>query len=267
MTTVISQDDVAAAEVPELSFNEMLTNAIRSLVASGKVQKAIETAVEKSVLSVLDSMICPHGHFGEMIKKGVKESATPALVNFPDYGGFIARRVEAALAAKAEQDLSDTVNAMVRNITETCPRDITLTKLVSQYKQWLRKRRLETESSGKCYCEVKVPDHGSESFLYISLHPKNVRSEFEAHVRIGLHKRDDKWHVFNLNVDRVDQKNRIFIGPLYDFERTIFSLYQCEGEIKIDCNASDLNLRVRGGSDPYEDDGEDYDEDDDYDDE
>lgn len=263
MTTELSQEDVVAAEKPVLSFNEMMTAAVASLIASGKVQKRIEEAVEKSVLSVLDQMICPHGYFGEMIKKGVRENSTACVVNFPDYGGFIARRVEAALAAKAEQDLSDTVNAMVRNITESCPRDITLTKLVSQYKKWIRKRSRETNKDGTCYCDVKVTDHGIDGFLYIALHPKRVSSEFEAHVRIGLHKRDDKWVVFSLNIDRVDQKDRIFIGPLYDFERTIFSLYQCEGEIKIDCNASELNLRVRGGSDPCEDDESD---DEDYDD-
>ncbi|TWA71871.1 hypothetical protein FBZ84_101137 [Azospirillum baldaniorum] len=218
-------------------FEDAVTAAVRSMSESGAIQKIIEAKVGETVERVIGDAVRPYSDFGKALEKAV-EGALKIDASQLGLAGYnhavleiVRRKLESAvMTAGAKQIEAD----LDRLLSGPVPAEISLSKLVDDFKEWAR-----DDAHGDDYDShvtvivepIKYSsrwiyfDKGAEKSWYDCAFSLLVREDGTlSSARIGRNK---------------DVTNTLFLGELAGFERTLFQMHTAKTRIVVDTEEPD----------------------------
>lgn len=223
------------------ALEQVVADSFAKLIAAGTIEAAIEKKLAECVTSAIDDGMRSYGEFGKQIKEHVSKALQVNFENLtlPSYNDFILKiirknieaNMNSAVTAKMAQDLAEMM-------TPAAPESVTLEKLIAQFIKY------ETEEDGSNAGD-KISFHLEESqhgFRYVYFDKDSNREKHRCDYRIGVDDKDGR--IFTMTIDRKDISKTLFVGQLYDFERTLFQMYTAGTKLIIeqDAHADDFDL-------------------------
>ncbi len=221
-----------------MDFRETVIGALDSLIASGKVETFIEEALANTVKETVSHQLRTYSDFGKQLETKIKEAfALHADLQLPSYNDVILKIVRAQVEGHTNAVIQKQVAANLEELLKPAPAEITLSTLVEQYIEYLK----ESERGG-CVCHgyeeitlrVEENDYGSRD---VNLHPKPNANRHECDIQIGATK---EGKIYWLRFRDGDVEKRLFAGPFYGFERSLFQMKAAGTILKFDVDPSDI---------------------------
>lgn len=205
-----------------MDLRKEVIKALDKVLASGKVEQAIEAKLEQTIKQVLDEELRAYSDFGQTITAAVKKSLSlNGELNLPEYNAAIIEIVRRQVKNYTEAAIQKQVAANLENLLEPPPAEIKLSELVTQFVQDTKERR-----EGECVCygdgetitlHVWDSDHG---FWYVALDDDSDKKKENCDITIGVY----KGKIFRLRFANTQIEKEMFAGPFYGFERMLFQM-------------------------------------------
>jgi hypothetical protein len=222
------------------ALKQAVAAAFDNVVASGAIEKTIEKKLNETISSAIEEHLRSYGDFGQAIKAKVSQALNVNLdrMDFPSYGDLILNILRRQLDAQMQGEFAKRFEADMVALLAPAPAEITIDTLVEKFINSYKERYGESRAGQEF--TLRIENDGG-SFTYICLDQEPRKSKYDCAFRIGVHDGE----VFNLAIGNQDVKNKLFIGPLYDFEKLVFQMYTAKTKIIIpaDADASDYPNR------------------------
>jgi hypothetical protein len=216
-----------------------LTSIIDNMVESGAIEKAITAAVEKAVLEAVTSSMRTYSDFGKQLEEAVKGALKlHGTIDLPSYNDSILKIVARQVESHTNAIIQKQVAERLKELLQPAPESITLSKLVEEYIEHVKNKR---DAGCVCFGEQgkitllvdldRMPD-----FARICLDPEHDKASHQCAIQIGTHRGE----VYSLTFGRHEVEKQLFVGPLYNFERTLFQMKAARSKIILDIDVEDI---------------------------
>lgn len=210
--------------------------AFTNIVASGAIEQAIEKKIGETIASAVEEQFRSYSDFGKALKEQVAKAVQVDLasMDFPSYADLVMKIIRRQVDASMKSSFTERLEKDMAELLAPAPAEITLEKLVDDFIEEFKERHGNDRSGEEFTLRI---EQESASFTYIALDKEPDQDKYRCDFRIGLH----NGAVFTLQLGGADVKDKLFIGPLHGFERTLFQLYAAKSKIvvPIDACASD----------------------------
>ncbi|WP_434619294.1 hypothetical protein [Azospirillum sp. B2RO_4] len=227
-----------------IDLTKLATDAVAKYVEDGSFQKMLE----KGIKGALESVINDATGYGSPFRKEMADAVKGALhiradaLNLPAYNQTVIGIIRNRLDEVVNEQLRDKLQKDLDALLVDAPKEITLTKLVKDFKVWLRKEKFHSDSA--CTVIVEKTEYGSH---WIKLDPKKYQQSYSCQFRIGI---DSDGEVFSLSDSGVDMQKAVLSKTLIGFPRDLFQLMAAGTKIVID------SMDIDDSMESYEDDEE-----------
>lgn len=213
------------------TIEAMVGAALSAMDKEGKVEAIVRQHIEKAIgLAVGEAITGYQAPFNKALQEYVK-NALP--MNFDRIGldgyneaiiAIIKRKLDASLEAWVNKGITEELEELL----QPPPESINVSKLVQQ----LKKTRDEYRD-GAGDVTVHIEDSGSvDGHWRLHLDKAANKSARDCSYELAV---DDKGKIYSIRTPyRGDITKALFIGPLYDFERTLFRLYAGKTKLILD---------------------------------
>ena len=206
-------------------LKEAVAAAFDKVVASGAIEEAIHKQIGAAVTAGINEHLRDYSDFGKALKAKIGTLIEVDLdtIDLPSYrqlvGDIIKKRVGAVMSAEfTEKPATITLQALLDEFIESKKDAWNAHQLRGE------KFTLNINRSENCdgYVDVSIdedPNQGRHSSCAIHL---RIRGDGE---------------VWALSLGGADIKNKIFVGPLFNFEKRLFQMYTAKTRLIIDADA------------------------------
>lgn len=215
--------------------------AIQKLVASGKIEEAIEKQIAETVCRTVADALGRYSDFGKSLEEAVKKSLQlHGDLELESYSDTVLKIVRAQLKGRANAIIEQQVADNMSRLLTPAPESITLSQLIAEYVEFVKER---AQHGCVCYgdrhgvtCYVEDSDRNEFRTIYLDDEPDKKRSECDIH--IGTYK--GQVYTLRLGGSRVEQE--MFAGPFYGFHESLFKMHVAKTRIEFDARPEDLDL-------------------------
>ena len=218
-------------------LEDAVITAFKGMVASGKLTQIINKKVGETVESVVDSALRPYSDFGKTLSTAVQDMLCidKDKLALPGYNEIVLQIVKKKLDQGIEVIGKERLEKDMENLLSgAVPKDITLTKLVEDFKAWVRE---ESHGSGYDSHITCIEEKSKYGGGWIYLDPKAEREKYACQFRLGY---SSDREIFSVTISGQDVGKKIFLGGLHGFERTLFRFYASRTLIIIDTDEPDI---------------------------
>lgn len=209
-----------------------VATAIGSIVASGAIEKAISTELEKTIASIVKDQLRQYSDFGKIIEAKVKEALVidPDRISFPVYNDVILQILQRQMDAYMTEQASQGVGEFMAKLLTAPPKEITLSALLKEYVEEIND---DHEFDHQHFdLEIEGPDDNGYTRVKFgqqktSRYSISGSKDFEFSLS-----EDGRVYVMRINDKKLE--NGLFTGPFYGFERTLFQMWLAKTKIVFD---------------------------------
>lgn len=212
----------------------IVVQMVRDYLATPEAAEFMKSKVHESVKRHLDHALASYSELGKKIEKAVEDALRiDGKLDLPSYNQMIIKFVELQVQHLAEQAIQKTAAERLKELLTPAPEKIKLSELLEQYRKELAD---EQDDGCVCYgedddlnisCRVTDREHGG--FRGIELREK--ASERTESIYIGITKEGKVYHI-RFRDQTIE--NRMFVGPVYGFERMIYQMKAAGTIIEVD---------------------------------
>ncbi len=256
---------------PQIDLVELVRTAVSHALEptriSNLVNEAITGVVDKTLKDVLQSELRTYSDFGKQLEKAVKSSLKLDPIQIPSYNHALTEFVRKTLEETSQSLIQQQVASRLKEMMECAPSSIKLSELVEAYR---KEREEEIEAGCACegdYEEIAVRlertykdsstlrNYWTLEFWESEDDKKSTYSSRDLPARVSLAlKLEDatpdgtrKGVVHQVSYRDGETTKKMFVGPLYNFEKLCFNLQASKSEIIFDVDEDsiqDLDLAV-----------------------
>lgn len=212
-------------------------NALDKVIASGLIEKSIETAIADTIGRLVKEHLQSYSEFGKQLSKLVAESfALNGSLDLPSYNDTLLKIIRKQVQTLTEDTIQRQVAANMEKLLTPPPASIKLSELVAAYIKHLEDK---LDSGDVAYGNeiTFIMDSDDGKFTYVSLDDEANKRKHECEIRFGVYKGE----LFSLTFQKSDIEKDMFAGPFYDFERMLFQMKAAHSKIELDCCQSDVS--------------------------
>ncbi|MBP2302552.1 hypothetical protein [Azospirillum picis] len=226
-----------------IDLTKLATDAVAKIAEGDTIQNAIETNIRKTLESVIRDATSEYSPFGKQLKEVVASTLQidAGGLGLPGYNAAVLAIIKAKLENIVDEQLREQLSKHMDALLANAPKEISITKLVTDFKKWVREDRIEV--SGNCTVIIE----NSHGFHWVHLDAKSYQEKYRCRFQIGINS-DGK--VFSLNDSSRDMKNTIMSKSLYGFPRDLFQMMAAGTKVVID------TMDINDSMEAYEDDEE-----------
>lgn len=227
-----------------MDFRLAVVESAERLIASGAIQKAIEETLAKSVAAVVKDELGQYSEFGKALKAKVQTALKVYdEIDLPSYNDAILKivrmQVEAATNAVVEREVA----GRLKELLTPAPESIKFSELIEQYKE-----RIKEENSAGCVCygerhaisvSIEHEDRYGGRWTDVKLWDE-AKGEGSPDIFFSVH--GEK--IWRLNFKNQQVEQRLFAGPFFYFERTLFQMKAAQTRIVMDVGAEDIDTEI-----------------------
>lgn len=218
----------------ESTADAVVLRMIREYLATPDAEAFMRSKVQDSVKRHIESALASYSKLGKQIEEAVEKALRiDGKLDLPSYNQMIVRFIELQVQDLAEQAIQKTAAERLKELLTPAPEKIKLSELLEQYRKELAD---EQDDGCVCYgedddlnisCRVTDREHGG--FRGIELREK--ASERTESIYIGITKEGKVYHI-RFRDQTIE--NRMFVGPVYGFERMIYQMKAAGTIIEVD---------------------------------
>lgn len=212
-----------------IDLTKLATDAVAKIAEGDAIQNAIEANIRKTLESVIRDATSEYSPFGKQLKEVVASTLQidAGGLGLPGYNAAVLAVVKTKLDSIVDEQLRDQLSKHLDALLVNAPKEITLTKLVRDFKVWLRKERLHT--GDRCNASIEKTEYGS---YWVHLDPKSHQSSYSCQFTIGIS--GDGGRVFSFSDSGVDMQKAVLSKTIRGFPRDVFQMMAAGTKIVID---------------------------------
>lgn len=224
-------------------FTAVVVRHVTEFMQSGRVEEVIAQSIEKTVTSVIEHELRQYSEFGKRLEKAVAEALKiQDIDNLPVYNDLILKIVRRQVEHLTNDIVQKQVAENLESLLKPAPESIKLSVLFEQYKDHLTSK-IDAWESRKMMFRLKDADTYSDSFKYLELSEDD--NDRTPDMCIGLHIKDTKNEpniatVYYLRFGGQDLEKQLFVGGMYDFERSVFQMKAAGTKVELDIDHYDV---------------------------
>lgn len=218
-----------------------VSTAFANVVASGAIEQAIEKQLADTIGSLIKAELREYSDFGKAIKDRVQQAIGVDLkrLDLPSYNDLILQILHRQVDGIMRSEVAQQLESNMAKLLEQAPAEITLDKLIEQFIEANKE-----DKEGQDFTLLIERKYGS---TYICLDEDAGKSEYNCDFRLAI---DKDGQVYSLMLGAKDVAKTIFMGPFYNFERTLFQLYAAKSKVIVPDGAEPHDFET---SFPYND--------------
>lgn len=224
--------------------------AFDNIVASGAIEAAIEEQIGKAVTSAIKDQIGGYNSdFSKKINERVKALIDVNLdeIDLPSYRQLIADIIKKRVGAVMTTEFTEKLDKDISELLQPAPAEITLENLLEEFKDSKKDAHNAYELSGNRFTLIIERNERLDGYMdvYLDEEPHKEKYSCDIHLRIK-----DAGEVWGLKLNGDDLKSKIFVGPMFNFEKRLFQMYTAKTRliIEADADADDFDTEF-----PYND--------------
>ena len=217
--------------------------AFMTMLESGKIQEIVEKQLDSTVASMIKDILSPYGPFGKGLKEYVESSLQVDFrqLNLAGYNETVLKIIKTKMDAAIRTAGMERIEKEMTSLLAAPPKEMKLSELVEQYKRRVRDR----DGNSRITCIVDLKDNTGlcPGYAHIYLDKEKNKSRYSCEIQLDV---TPQGEVFGLKLSGTDIKNTLFVGPLWDFERSLFQMYASGTKIIIDADDVDDYFNSEG---------------------
>lgn len=225
-------------------LKDVVATAFEKIVESGVIEQAIEKKMVETITSIFNEQLRDYSEFGKKLTEKVKASLNVNMhdLAIPGYNDLVLKIIRRQVDAHTGHAIAEQIEKQMSNLLAPPPREIKLTELVADF---IKKN---TPDDDGCSCddspeEITFLFEDDGWFKYVRLDKNPNIDKYRCEIQLGL---DKDGRIFSLKLDGKDSQHTLFIGPLYNFERSLFQMYAAGTKLVIDAAHSDIDISYPG---------------------
>lgn len=213
---------------------DVIQQMVLEYLSTPEAQTVMRDKVRETVKRHIEHAIAGYGKLSKQIEAAVEKALqVDGDLDLPSYNEMIKTFVQQQVQDLAEQAIQKTAADRLKELLTPAPAKITLSQLLEQYRDQLKS---EQDDGCVCYgddedlnisCTVSEREYGG--FCGISLRAK--ASDKHEQIYIGITKEGKVYYI--RFADQAVEK-RMFVGPVYGFERMVFQMKAAGTIIEVD---------------------------------
>ncbi|WP_321946604.1 hypothetical protein [Paraburkholderia sp. J10-1] len=225
---------------PDLS--NAVESAFANIVASGAIEKAIEAQLEKTVTAVINNNLERYGDFGKKLaeKVGAAMDIDVERMDLPSYAHFIEKIIARTVDAQLTGDVARKIEAHMAALLADAPTEITLDRLVEDFKQHVKDRAYGGDIDHEITLHVEEASYG---YWYVAMDKDHSVEKYRCAFRMGV---NEQGEIYSLSIGKEDVNKELFIHPARGFERDLYRMFVSGTIVRIEPGTShhDFNLSM-----------------------
>jgi hypothetical protein len=226
-----------------MDVGKLLADSLARVLASGDIEKKMDEALTKAITSIVTGELSSYSNFGKQLEEKVRNAlAIHGDVDLPSYNTYILEIIKRRMGyiqGEIEKQIDDQLTQMLA----PAPPTIKLSQLIADYLTMIRESR-----EGGCDCNasdritVLISDTGPTSRghdVYLDKDAKVAKRDCEIHLGIS-----QGGTVYWLRFKSHDSDSKLFSGPYYGFERSLFQMKAAGTIIEVDCDEDDVETSI-----------------------
>ena len=220
-----------------LNIEATIAAALESALSPDRLRETIEKKVSEVADRAIADAFSSYGEFGKTVKTAIAE-LLPHSVNIDGAASFqhiISRVISDRIAAVNDERMRQALDPMLRDLLVAAPATIKLSELVDQaLEQWKSWHDYSSDFGQQPTIIVEREASSITGSLHhrIYMDWREGKSKYSCGVSMALH--GEPGEVYSLEFDKKPAGEKLFVGPLYSFERTLFHLYTGKTKIVVD---------------------------------
>lgn len=202
------------------------------IVASGKIEKMISDALEKSISGIVTDCLREYSDFG----KTVKENVVKALglgnmeLDFPSYNQLICNHiieiVNKQIITTSKTQIEKNLKKFFKPLEKS---EYKISEIVEEFK-----KSVFDESDGVREITF-IEEKSNYGYTHFFIDKDSDKEKYKCDIQIDI---DEEGIIYNSKIDGTDAE-RIKLKPLYGFDSFVFQLYSAKIKIINDINYVD----------------------------
>ena len=230
-------------------LKEAVAAAFDKVVASGAIEEAINKSIASAVNSAINEQLRDYSDFGKALKAKVATLVEINLdeIDIPSYRQLVGDIVKKRVGAVMSAEFTEKLDKDIAELLAPAPAEITLENLLEEFKASKKDAHNAYELSGNRFTLIIERNERLDGYMdvYLDEEPQKEKYSCDIHFRIK-----DAGEVWGLKLNGDDLKNKIFVGPMFNFEKRLFQMYTAKTRliIEADADADDFDTEF-----PYND--------------
>jgi len=218
-------------------LKEAVAAAFDKVVASGAIEEAIHKQIGAAVTAGINEHLRDYSDFGKTLKAKIGTLIEIDLdtIDLPSYRQLVGDIIKKRVGAVMSTEFTEKLDKDIAELLEPVPASITLQALLDEFIESKKDAWNAHELRGEKFTLNINRSENCDGYLDVSIDedPNQARhSSCAIHLRI----RGDG-EVWALSLGGTDIKNKIFVGPLFNFEKRLFQMYTAKTRLIIDADA------------------------------
>jgi hypothetical protein len=218
-----------------VDLEQVVQQQMKSIVASGKIEKLIGETLEKTIKSIIDDSLRQYSPFGKDLQKKLDASFRLGDCSIPEYNAVMCGWITETLNRHINNEaLKNQVLPQIEELFKPYDKkEIKVSEIVEKFKESV----VLPENKNRVYFELTRSTHGDGWFdLYLD-EDESKKSKYDCAYQIRC-KKDGIWHVAIEGVSVTDMRYPHFVG----FDKFIFQLMTCKVVVINDEDKVDTEL-------------------------
>lgn len=224
-----------------INISDIVAAKLAEMESSGAIQKAIETTVEKAILSAFTDEVNSYGFrkaIGEQVRKSVSTLAEDC--GLPAYNGFIAEQVKSMVQELYSADIVEKLQSSLNDVLLQKHENIKLSDIFKAYRKWVLETTDESDKyeREKFTARLEVEEDGSftwyNCYFAAEYYAAPRYQTVDIGIRFCVYRDKESETISSVYLEGHHLGDGLRIGKLSDFEAFVVNLFYNGTEIILD---------------------------------
>jgi hypothetical protein len=218
-------------------LKEAVAAAFDKVVASGAIEEAIHKQIGAAVTAGINEHLRDYSDFGKALKEKIGTLIEIDLdtIDLPSYRQLVGDIIKKRVGAVMSTEFTEKLDKDIAELLAPAPATITLQELLDEFIESKKDAWNAHQLRGEKFTLNINRSDRHDGYIDISI---DEDPDQERHTSCAIHLRiRGDGEVWGLSLGGADIKNKIFAGPLFNFEKRLFQMYTAKTRLIIDANA------------------------------
>lgn len=212
------------------TIEETVQATIDQMGTTGKLQQLIVAGVEGAVQEAINKAFCGYGNFTSGVQKAIEEQVEVNLdgIGFAGYNDVVKKVIGESLDGFFYKKAADELKKQMDELLASYPQEIKVSELADKFRDKCIEYKLYDDDAHFTMHVVRS-DHLDGYFdIYMDEEPNKEKYSCAFKIRC---KEDEVWGV---EVEGDKLRHKMFLGPMFGFERFLFHAYTNKVKVVLD---------------------------------
>jgi hypothetical protein len=212
--------------------------AFENVVISGTIEQAIETHIAKAVTSAIADQFTYSSDFNKAIKAKVASLIDVNLsgIDLPSYRDLVGKIIQKRVGAAMTEQFTELLDKDISEMLSPAPAEITLENLLAEFVTHRMDQYDADDLRGQEFTLHIQHSDSSDGYADIFIDKERATSKYSCAIRLRTRNGGEVWA---LTIDGNDIENKLFVGPLFSFEKRLFQMYTAKTKLIFPAGATE----------------------------